>query len=137
MNNEEMFCLRCGKKLRYRATWDNYVCGECNILYDENLREVDWIGDTDPLRVSRDKDGNFYIAKEERKDNKIIYTQIYFLEPSKITLRGEYPKLKEGSKCKYPKRLSCNYGTGFERCEFMEYGGTLGNWICKYRKSKK
>ncbi len=50
----------------------------------------------------------------------------------KTTLKGEYPKLNNDSNCKFPDRLSCNSGVGFRRCEFMEYGGSLGNWKCTY-----
>jgi hypothetical protein len=31
-------------------------------------------------------------------------------------------------RCAHPERLSCNYGDGFERCDFMKHEN--GSWIC-------
>jgi len=70
----------------------------------------------------------------EKVGDMFIETHIYFFEKGKTTLKGKYPKLANNENCKYPKRLSCNYGPGYERCKYMEYGGSLGNWICTYKE---
>ena len=128
-------CPKCNHKaLRYRETDDNYYCNHCRSLFNENMNEIKIEG-VDPLQLIRDSNGNYYTTNIETKDNQIHFTKIYYIEPNKITLNGEYPKLKSDIECKYPKRLDCNAGIGYERCEFMEYGGTLGNWICRYKKN--
>ncbi len=65
----------------------------------------------------------------------------YLLEEGATTLRGEHAKLAKPPRCVFPARLSCNYGDGFDRCEFMEYSGdhsTYGsNWTCTAAAKKR
>ena len=79
-----------------------------------------------------DKFGNTYKIEIKKDKDKIVIIKTYLLEEGKTTLKGEYLKLKHNSECKYPKRLSCNYGDGFERCEFMEYDNSINMWVCKF-----
>ena len=65
--------------------------------------------------------------EERRMGDMFIVTNIYFYEKGKTTLKGDYPKLKEG--CKYPDRLDCDAGPGYNRCEFMKCFGP-GHWKC-------
>ena len=78
-------------------------------------------------KAFEDKNKNKYQELEEKQNNIIIQTKVYFVEEGKTTLKGDYPKLNEKG-CKFPNRLSCNYGPGFERCKFMEYKGS--GWTC-------
>ena len=132
MGEECPICKR--KSLRHRAIYDNYYCDRCRKLFDENKKELQIDFDCSPLQVSKDKNGNYFDTKTEIKEDKIYYTKVYYLEKGKTTLRGEHKKLKDDKDCKYPERLTCNSDIGCDRCEFMEYGGTLGYWICKYKK---
>lgn len=130
----KQYCPKCNhKSLRYRSTTNDYICDytSCESIFNENLEELHVKG----KRVIKDKYGNYYKVEIEKKPEIIRQIKTYFLEPNKTTLRGEYRKFKENSNCKYPERLSCNYGTGFERCEFMQYEGSLGNWSCSYNKN--
>jgi hypothetical protein len=86
-------------------------------------------------RIIKDKYGNYYKVETEKELGIIRHIKTYFLEPNKTTLRGEYRKFREDSECKYSERLSCNYGVGYKRCEFMEYKGSFGDWRCNYNKS--
>lgn len=74
-----------------------------------------------------DKFGNKIIAESEKKDKEIIVKRTYILEDGRSTPRGEYPKLKETG-CADPARMSCNYGDGFERCQYMKY--IVCGWKC-------
>ncbi len=126
-------CPKCNhKSLRFRSTTKEYVCSHnsCKAVFDENIKEAH-VKD-----AIRDKNGNYYKIKIEKKPGIIRQIKTYFLEPDKTTLRGEYSKLKIDSECKFPERLSCNSGMGFERCKYMEYGGCLGYWKCTYSKSQ-
>lgn len=82
--------------------------------------------------IIKDKNGNYYKVEIEKESGIIKHTKIYFLEPGKTTLRGDYPKFRKDSHCKYPERLSCNHEIGAKRCEFMKFGGSLGDWRCTY-----
>jgi len=131
-------CPKCNKKVRYRQVCSNYYCGNCKVVFTKDEREVNWIGDLDPLRVCVDSNNNYYFKKEEKQGNIIIQKTMYFLEPEKTTLRGDYPKLNE-SKCKFPNRLDCNSGCGYERCEFMKYDNSKSiydsnRWCCSCKK---
>lgn len=129
-------CPNCNhKSLRFRTTTNDYICdhSSCNAIFNENLEMVHVKGKD----VRRDENGNYYKIKTEKELGIIRQIKTYFLEPNKTTLRGEYEKFRKDSDCKYPERLSCNYGIGFERCEYMKYGGTLGNWKCTYNKEHK
>ncbi len=122
-------CPKCNhKSLRYRSTTEDYICDHtsCEAIFNENLEEMHVRG----KRVIKDKYGNYYKVETEKESRIIRQIRTYFLEPDKTTLRGEYKKLREDSDCKYPHRLSCNYGIGFRRCEFMEFGGSFGDWKC-------
>ena len=44
--------------------------------------------------------------------------------------RLAHPKLAQPPKCMHPERLHCDYYGEIPRCEFMEYGGTPGYWLC-------
>lgn len=127
------YCPKCNhKSLRYRSTTNDYICDNysCRAIFNENLEEAPIKG---PNAI-RDKNGNYYKVKIEKEPGIIRYIKTYFLEPDKTTLRGEYEKFRKDSDCKYPERLSCNHGIGFERCEYMEYGGSIGYWKCTYIK---
>ena len=76
---------------------------------------------------------------EKKVDDMFIVTKIYFFEKGKTTLKGDYPKFKENKDCKYPERLDCNSGPGYERCEHMYYDNlespfSDNRWKCKYNK---
>lgn len=84
----------------------------------------------------KDSNGNEIISiRGERKGDTMVETTIYQLESGKTTLRTEHRKLRSDEGCKYPERLSCNYGPGFERCHFMKCI-SMGNWICTFNKSE-
>lgn len=126
-------CPKCNhNSLRYRSTMNDYICDHhsCEAIFNENLEELHVKG----KRIIKDKNGNYYKVEIEKEPGIIRQIKTYFLEPNKTTLRGEYRKFRYGSDCKYPERSSCNYGTGFERCKYMKYGGSLGNWKCTYNK---
>ena len=123
-------CPKCNhKSLRYRSMSEDYICDHtsCEAIFNENLEEMHVSG----KRVIKDKKGNYYKVEIEKEPGIMRHIKTYFLEPNKTTLRGEYKKLRNDSECKYPERLSCNYGTGFDRCEFMKYEEY---WRCKYDK---
>ena len=83
-----------------------------------------------------DSEGNTRTRlKSELKDGKLYISYHYALEPGATTLRGEHPKLADPPQCVYPQRLSCNYGEGFERCEFMKY--MSGRWSCQASSTPK
>jgi hypothetical protein len=83
-----------------------------------------------PNGYSLDEYGNFRSINKYRVEDGHIYVSFdYLLEEGKTTLRGEYAKLADHSQCVYPTRLSCNYGEGFERCEYMKY--VNGRWECQ------
>ena len=129
-------CPKCNhKSVRYRSIADNYYCNHCNALFNKDFEEIK-IDGVKPLNLLTDGDGNYYSTKTEKKEDKIIFSKIYYLEKGKTTLKGSHNKLREDSKCKYPQRLDCNGGIGYTRCEYMEYGGGLGNWFCKYEVKK-
>jgi uncharacterized C2H2 Zn-finger protein len=114
-------CPKCGRKsLRFRKTYSDYM----------NKTHVEGI------RFHKDENGNYYTSSTLKKGNKIKKIKTYYLEPGATTLRGDYKKFKNDKNCKYPKRLACNYGPGYERCEFMKYGGSLGHWKCTYEKTE-
>lgn len=129
MTNE--ICPKCNhKSLRFRSSTKEYVCGyvTCKAVFDENMKEP-------PVKDAlKDSYGNYYKVEIETEPGIIREITTYHLEPGKTTLKGEYPKLNNDSNCKFPDRLSCNSGIGFRRCEFMEYGGSLGYWKCTYKK---
>ena len=130
MPNE--ICPKCGRKsLRYRKMVNDYICDryQCKTRFDENKQEYR-IKD-----ANKDEYGNYFKGELKKEQGKIIQITTYFLEEGKTTLRGQYPKLKNASNCVFPERLSCNYGTGFERCKFMKYGGSIGNWKCVYKQT--
>ena len=50
-----------------------------------------------------------------------------------------YPKLNDDKNCKYPERKDCNYGEGYDRCEYMKYDNSESifsptRWKCMYKK---
>lgn len=129
-------CPKCNRKsLRYRSTLEDYICNHssCEAIFNKNLQEMHIKG----KRVIKDRFGNYYKVETIKELRIITHIKTYFLEPNKTTLRGEFSKFKEDSECKYPERLSCNYGIGFKRCEFMEYGSSLGNWKCNYNRESE
>ncbi len=129
-------CPKCNhKSLRYRSTTTDYICdhNSCEAIFNENLKEVHVKG----KGIIRDKNGNYYKIKIEKELGIIRHIKTYFLETDRTTLRGGYEKFRKDSDCKYPERLSCNYGIGFKRCEYMEYEGSFGNWKCTYNKNLK
>jgi len=126
-------CPKCKHRLRHRGMQDDNICDKCHSIFDNSLKEV-MVDGVDLTKVMKDSRGNYYSTLEEVKDNQVRYTQIFYLEKGRTTLRGDYPKLKSDDKCRYPERLSCNGEIGCNRCEFMTYGGSLGNWVCKYKK---
>jgi len=68
--------------------------------------------------------------------NSLITISIQELEANKSTPKGVYPKLKDDEECCYTNRQDCNYGEGYERCQFMKCKST-SNWYCEYIDSKK
>lgn len=82
--------------------------------------------------IVEDSNGNKYAIDIKASKGKIIYKQVFILPPGKSTLKGEYPKFK--SDCAFPDRQSCNYGIGFERCEYMKCK-RMGEWYCSYHKT--
>jgi hypothetical protein len=115
-------CPNCGRKQFNPSTRKCYGCG-AEAGRDGTIVSV-------PRGYHLDENGNFRSAfKSEVRDGKLRISYHYILEEGKITLRGEYPKLAEPPKCLHPERLSCNYGDGFERCEFMKH--LDGRWICE------
>jgi len=130
------YCPKCNhKSLRFRSTTKDYICDHtsCEAIFNENLEEMHVRG----KRFIKDKYGNYFKVEIEKEPGIIRHTKIYFLEPNKTTLRGEYSKLRKNSECECPERLSCNSGPGFKRCEFMQYEGSLGNWSCSYNKGSE
>lgn len=105
MNNRgrSQFCPTCGKKIRYRATWENYYCEKCGKLFDTDLKEIKIYGNVNPLAALFDSNGNQYQLKVEKKETEIHQTKIFYLPDGKTTLKGDYPKLAVSPKCKYPK----------------------------------
>lgn len=93
----------------------------------------------------KDEYGNEFDVEIKKPKGKIIHTITYVLPKGKTTLKGEYPKLREDKDCAFPERQSCNYGTGFERCPYMNYSKSCdaagifigGNWHCTYEKERK
>jgi len=86
-----------------------------------------------PEGYFRDANGNVRTPIHSQvKDGKLYISYHYVLEPGATTLRGEYPKLAAAPQCVRPERLSCNYGDGFERCEFMKY--VSGSWVCEAKR---
>jgi len=127
-------CPKCNhKSLRHRSTTNDNICDyiSCEAIFDENLKELHVKG----KGVIKDSFGNYYKIEIEKESGIIKQIKTYFLEPKKTTLRGDYKKLRDDSNCKYPNRLSCNYGIGFGRCEFMEYEDSIGDWRCNYNKN--
>jgi len=126
-------CPKCGRiSLRYRSINNDYICDriECQAIFDKNLREMHIKG----TGFIRDNNGNYYKVETKKENRKIFYTKIYFLEPEKTTLRGEYPKLRKDVNCKFPNRLSCNHEIGSKRCKYMKYERSSNNWICIYQE---
>ena len=129
-------CPKCKRKsLRFRKISEDYICdhADCQAIFDNDLNEMHVKG----KKVNKDKNGNYYTVDIIKEGGTIKQIKTFYLEPNKTTLRGEYNKLRSDSNCKYPERLSCNWGTGYERCEYMKYGGSLGNWNCIYEKNKE
>ncbi len=94
----------------------------------------------------KDKNGNLYYTKVSINGRNIEVTKVFALQEGKSTLKGDYDKLNEYPNCKHSSRLDCNYGFGYERCEFMEYvppnllgmgKERLGYWRCKFVRRKK
>ena len=124
MTNE--ICPECDhKSLRFRDAFRTYVCDYCKREFDNNKKPIE-------KGVMIDEFGNKYKIEEKKEGDKIIVTKTYFLEEGKTTLKTEHSKFKDDSKCKYPERLSCNYGHGFGRCKFMEYDNSTNTWVCKF-----
>ncbi len=65
---------------------------------------------------------------------KLTVTFHYLLEAGKTTPRGAHAKLAGEPNCVHPRRLSCNFGEGFQRCEFMTHDS--GRWICSAPSQK-
>ncbi len=115
-------CRNCGKKQFNTSSRKCHAC-HAALRKDGTLVNV-------PDGYFLDEYGNLRSTNEyEISDGKLQVKYRYILEPDKVTLRGEFPKLATPPKCAHPERLSCNYGEGFARCEYMKYEGT--NWICK------
>lgn len=70
---------------------------------------------------------NFVKIKEIGDGYVVIEKKIEFPK-GKTTPKGEHSKLRKDDDCCYPKRLSCNYGEFFRRCEYMVYGKY--GWEC-------
>ncbi len=127
-------CPKCDhKSVRYRAVADNYYCNHCTTLFNKDFEEIEFKG-FDSLRLLTDSNGNYFSTKTEKKDDTIIFSKIYHLEKGKTTLKGNHTKLNTKKDCKHPNRLDCDGGIGYIRCEFMEYGGSIGHWVCKFKK---
>ena len=121
MTNE--ICPQCGKKQFNSSSGRCYACGA--------ERRPDGSFVRAPAGYFADPYGNLRTAERtELKDRKLCVSFHYLLEPGKTTLRGEHSKLADEPKCVHPERLSCDYGTGFDRCEFMKNTGGLGRWTC-------
>jgi len=115
-------CPSCGKKQFNTSTRKCYACG-AEQRKDRTLISV-------PPGYHADENGNICSSRKyETKAGKLHVSYHYILEAGKTTLRGEHPKLASPPKCVHPERLSCNYGEGFERCEFMKYMD--GRWLCE------
>lgn len=115
-------CPSCGKKQFNASTRKCHACG-AEARRDGTLIRV-------PQGYHLDENGNIRSALEsEVRDGKLCISYHDILEKGMVTLRGEYPKLAEPPKCVHPERLSCNYGDGFDRCEFMKY--VNGRWNCE------
>lgn len=112
------FCKH--KSAYYRGAFSSWRCSWCKKEYT--------IEDKEALELETkqiDKDGNRYEIEIDKWNNKISVRKTYFLPKGKITLKGNYKKLKE---CDLVERDDCNYGYGYERCKFMIY--KEGNWVC-------
>jgi len=121
---ENRHCPKCShKSLRFRDAFKTYICNYCKEEFDNSLNPIE-------KGVLIDDLGNKYKVEIKKEDDKTIVTKTYFLEKGKTTLRTEHKKLKENSECKYPNRLSCNHGYGFERCPFMKYNNSTNSWFC-------
>ena len=122
-------CPKCKRKsLNHRKTYDDYVCDHrsCEAIFNKDLKEMHVKG----KNLIKDDFGNYYKVEVTKEEGIIKHIKTFYLEPNKSTLRGEYKKFRRASDCKYPERLSCNHGIGFNRCEYMKYRGSLGNWNC-------
>ena len=118
-------CPKCGRKQFNPSTRKCYACG-AETRKDGSLIDV-------PKGYFKDENDNIRSPNHyEIKDEKLFVSYHYVLEEGKTTLRGEHPKLASPPKCVHPERLSCNYGDGFDRCEFMKYFGEGfgGHWAC-------
>jgi hypothetical protein len=114
-------CPSCGKRHFNDSTRKCYAC-------KTQLRR-----DGTPVIVSDGYDLDEYenirsSKRYEKKNGKLYVSYDYILEEGATTLRGEHPKLASPPRCIHPERLSCNYGDGFERCEFMKHAE--GRWVC-------
>jgi hypothetical protein len=119
-------CPQCGRKQFNSSSKKCYAC--------KAEKRKDGIFVNVPNGYVLDECGNIRsITKYEARDGKIFVSYHYILETEKTTLRGEYMKLASPPKCTHPERLSCNYGEGFERCEYMRHSGS--NWVCQAREA--
>jgi hypothetical protein len=115
-------CRNCGKKQFNTSSRKCNVC-KAALRKDGTLVNV-------PDGYFLDEYGNLRTVNQHGTENGKLYVRYhYILEPGKATLRGEFPKLATPPKCAHPERLSCNYGDGFSRCEYMHY--IDAKWICK------
>jgi hypothetical protein len=115
-------CPSCGKKQFNDSTRKCYAC-KTQLRRDGTPVIV-------PDGYDLDEHENIRSANRcEMKNGKLFVRYHYLLEDGKTTLRGEYSKLANPPKCVHPERLSCNYGLGFERCEFMHHAE--GYWVCE------
>lgn len=120
-------CPRCGKKQFSPSTRKCYEC--------KGAQRPDGMMVDVPEGYAMDEYGNLRTpVVGAAVGGKLIVTFHYLLEAGKTTPRGAHPKLAREPSCVYPGRLSCNFGEGFQRCEFMTYDS--GRWICSASSQK-
>jgi hypothetical protein len=86
--------------------------------------DIDLVARLGTADERRQSDQRQAAADAEKVVRDRIATQRYDAE------RLSHPKLAQPPKCVHPERLHCDYYGELQRCEFMEYGGRPGYWLC-------
>ena len=56
-------------------------------------------------------------------------------------IQEKYPKLEKKDRCAFQERKYCNFGEGYNRCEYMKYNNSKdisdqNRWECIYKNKK-